>query len=192
MIENRAPISKNNPLVDSVKLERFYGYIQVNRIPLEYRAKKCSILIKGMKYKDVVGFTHLVYLIRRNKDIISTIGGFRNRYNVKKDFSSYVYLCKDFFFPNIPADRIVKEKDYYIAKFVMLELENKTKFSHVIKNGRIKLGNCLKIHTSVYDEITKKVLNNEPNVTEKTLPYSFSPSIYNVGVKQVVKLDEDF
>ncbi len=176
---------------DTYKLERLFGFIYIERIPMLYRSKRCRVLIRGLKYGEHSGFTHLIYLIRRNGEVVCVIGGIRNIFDVKKDYSGYVYLSKDFFFPNVSYKSIFVEKEYHAFRFALLEVEDMVRYSHVMRNGRSLLGKFMKIHSVVYSEMNKKVVEKNVIVENSTQKYSFSSALENKGSRNIVKLEED-
>jgi len=182
-----------------IKLERLFGFIVVERIPDEYRSRRCRVLISGLRYNEVVGFTHLVYLVKQNFDIICIIGGVKNKFDINRDFSGYVYYSNNFFFPNVPFERIEADGDNHIFKFVLVERKAKGKISHLIRYGRVLIGGFVKIHAFVFDERVenkrakkrskKEVVEVKNEVLGKKV--SFSPALTNLGSRMVVSLEED-
>ena len=184
------------------KLERFYGFVEVERIPLEYRSKRCNILVSGLGYGEVVGFTHLFYLLRMDYERLGIIGGVRNRFDKNIDYSSYVYLCRDFFFPNISAHNIVLDCGVHVATVYMCEEFRKKRYSHRMLNGRSLLGTCVKYHRSDYDSMVSMKMEKKSRKGKKGIDivsapvdevkrgFSISPAVVGVGGRSVVKLEE--
>jgi len=186
------------------KLERLYGFVEVERIPLEYRSRRCNVLVSGLGYGEVAGFTHLIYLLRMGYERLGIIGGVRNRFDTNIDYSSYVYLSRDFFFPNISAHNIVLDCGVHVATVYMCEVYRKKRYSHRMLNGRSLLGTCIKYHRSDYEAMVSMKMEKKSRKSKKGTDivsvsvsadevkrgFSVSPALISVGGRSVVGLEE--